>query len=129
MRDYQRTKSNPWILPRNLYRQTLFAIRDYERLKEEYEDIIQGKGIVLDGLPKGTGVGDPTGQLAIKAENLHNRISAIEAAKEVIPKEYVKGVWQSIVYDAPYPRDAGSATYSRYKSRFVYEAAKNLSFL
>lgn len=128
-RDYQRTKKNPWILPQNLYRQTLYAIRDYERLKEEYEDIVQGRGIIIDGQPKGTEIGDPTGETAAKLDNLYDRIKAIEAAKETIPKEYIKGVWQSIVYAAPYPHDASRNTYGKYRSKLVYEAAKRLNFL
>lgn len=128
-RDYQRSKNNPWILPYNLYRQTLYAIRDYERLKEEYEDMLTGSAINIDGQPKGTKIGDPTIILAIKAENIHNRIRAIEKAKETIPKEYVKGVWQNIVYDAPFPDDADRTTYGRYKSKFVYEAARQLTLI
>ena len=45
-------------LPRNLYRQTLFAIRDYPRIKEEYEDLLQGSPADMDGQPKGNNVGD-----------------------------------------------------------------------
>jgi hypothetical protein len=129
MRDYQRMKNNKWILPTNLYRQTLYAIRDYERLKEEYEYMIQGRAVELDGLPHGSRVGDPTAETAIKIEKIHSRIKAIEAAKKIIPEEYIKGVWQNILYDAPFPHDAGRATYSRYKSRFVYEAAKQLTLI
>ncbi|MBS5334172.1 MAG: hypothetical protein KHY62_01470 [Firmicutes bacterium] len=128
-RDYQRSKNNPWILPYNLYRQTLYAIRDYERLKEEYEDMLTGSAINIDGQPKGTKIGDPTGTTAARLEKYHDRLKAIEAAKEEIPKEYIKGVWQNIVYGAPFPHDADRTTYGRYKSKFVYEAARQLSFV
>lgn len=128
-RDYQRTKSNPWYLPTNLYRQTLYAIRDYERLKEEYEYMLTGSNVIMDGQPKGTNVGDPTGELAAKIENIHDRIKAVEEAKKEIPKEYMKGVWQNILYAAPYPHDAARNTYGRYKSKFVYEVARRLTFL
>ena len=70
-RDYQRTKRNPWILPHNLYRQTLYAIRDYNRIKEEYEYLIMGHPAEMDGQPKGTKTGDPTAAIAAKAERLH----------------------------------------------------------
>ena len=129
MRDYQRIKNNKWILPTNLYRQTLYAIRDYDRLKEECEYMIQGRAIELDGLPHGSQIGDPTGETAAKIEKLHDRIKAIEAAKKAIPEEYIKGVWQNILYDTPFPNDAGRATYSRYKSHFVFEVAKQLTLI
>lgn len=128
-RDYQRTKRNPWILPHNLYRQTLYAIRDYNRIKEEYEYLIMGQPAEMDGQPKGTQTSDPTAATAAKAERLHNQLRAIDDAKKVIPEEFIKGVWDNIVYDSPYPLDAGRATYSRYKSRFIYEVAKNRTFL
>ena len=128
-RDYQRTKRNPWILPHNLYRQTLYAIRDYNRIKEEYEYLIMGQPAEMDGQPKGTQTGDPTAAVAAKAERLHNQLRAIDDAKNVIPKEYLKGVWDNIVYGTAYPTDADRTTYWRHKSHFVYEVAKNRTFL
>lgn len=129
MRDYQRIKNNKWILPTNLYRQTLYAIRDYDRLKEEYEYIIQGRAIELDGLPRGSQVVDPTAETAIKIEKINDRIKAIEAAKKAIPEEYIKGVWQNILYDAPFPLDAARSTYGLYKSKLVFETAKLLTLI
>lgn len=70
-----------------------------------------------------------TANTAIRLERIYSRIKAIEEAKKEIPEEYIKGVWQNILYAAPFPHDAGRATYSRYKSKFVYEVAKKLSFL
>lgn len=128
-RDYQRTRRNQWVLPHNLYRQTLYAIRDYPRLKEEYEYLLQGQSAEIDGQPKGNHIGDPTAVTAVKAEMLHNQLKAVDDAKKVIPSEYIKGVWDNIVYGTPYPSDAGRSTYSRWKSRFVYEVAKKRTFL
>ncbi len=128
-RDYQRIQGNRWVLPRNLYRQTLYAIRDYPRIKEEYEDLLQGSPADMDGQPKGNNVGDPTAVTAVKAEKLHNQIKAIDNAKKVIPPEYMQGVWNNILYSCPYPDDADRTTYWRHKSHFVYEVAKNRFFL
>ena len=47
-----------------------------------------------------------------------NRVEkAIEAAKEEIPKEYIKGIWQNILYAAPFPHDASRSTYGLKKSK------------
>ena len=73
-RDYQRIQGNRWVLPRNLYRQTLFAIRDYPRIKEEYEDLLQGSPADMDGQPKGNNVGDPTAVTAVKAKSYITRL-------------------------------------------------------
>lgn len=128
-RDYQRTKRNPWILPHNLYRQTLYAIRDYNRLKEEYDYLIMGQPAEMDGQPRGTQTGDPTAAIAAKAERLHNKIKAIEDAKSVIPKEYMKGIWDNIMYGYSFPDYAHRNTYSYQKAHYVYEVARRLTLL
>ena len=38
MRNYQRTRNNPYLLPHHLYMRTLYIIRDYERLKQKAEE-------------------------------------------------------------------------------------------
>lgn len=128
-RDYQRKKRNPWILPHNLYRQTLYAIRDYNRIKEEYEYLIMGQPAEMDGQPKGNHIGDPTAAIVIKAERLRNRIKAIEDAREVVPVDYIKGVWDNILYGKPFPEYAHRNTYGYHKAHFVYEVAKNLTLI
>ena len=128
-RDYQRIQGNRWVLPRNLYRQTLYAIRDYPRIKDEYEAMLHGSPADLDGQPKGNLPGDPTAVTAVKAELLHNQIKAVDDAKKVVPPEYMQGIWKNILYGCPYPDDADRTTYWRHKSHFVYEVAKNRFFL
>ena len=125
MRDYQKKKNNPWRLPKYLYKQTLNLIRDYHRLKEEYEDALhsspQDSSSGRSSMP-----GDPTGAKVIKLEKLHERIQAIEKAKREIPEVYMQGVWNSIVHGAAYPEDADRTTYWRYKAKFVYQVAENM---
>ena len=128
-RDYQRTRRNQWVLPHNLYRQTLYAIRDYPRIKEEYEDLLQGSPADMDGQPKGNNDGDPTAATAVKAEKLHNRLKAIDDAKMIIPKEYQKGIWDNIVYGKPFPIYAHKNTFGYHKAHFVYEVAKKLTLI
>jgi len=36
MRNYQRTKNNPYLLPQHLYGEVKYMLKDYQRLKEEY---------------------------------------------------------------------------------------------
>ena len=125
-RDYQRTKNNKYILPRNLYRHTLYVIRDYDRIKLEYDYMLQPPAVSCDGQPKGGGRSDPTAMTAARVEKYHDIISAVDRAKQEIPKEYRKGVWQNIVHEAPFPFTAARSTYGFYKSKFVYMVAKFL---
>ena len=125
-RDYQRVKNNKYILPRNLYRHTLYVIRDYDIIKLEYDDMLQLSAVCSDGQPKGSGKSDPTALTAARIEKYHDIINAVDNAKKEIPKEYRKGVWQNIVHEAPFPLTAARSTYGLYKSKFVYMVAKHL---
>lgn len=125
MRDYQ-PKSNKYILPRNLYRQTLYQIRDYPRLKDECDAIAESITVQMDGMPRGSDVGNPTEQKALKRQKYMDIIDCIDRAKKEIPQEYMQGVWLNILYEKPYPPGGGIRTYARYKSKFVYCVAKNL---
>ena len=114
-------------LPKEVYMHTLWFIRDYPRMKEEYMDII-GKAHPMDGQPRGTGVGDPTGQMAVKAAELSDRIGAIEAALGEIPQEYRQGVFDNILYRIPYSDYASRNTWKTWRHRFVFAVAKMMNF-
>ena len=60
MRDYQRTHDNPYILPEYLYKTVKFAIKDYDRVRSEYDDILYGSSSGATGVPRSAGVGQPT---------------------------------------------------------------------
>ena len=127
-KDYQ-PKKTKYILPQGIYMSTLWIIRDYARMKESIEDEILTTP-VHDGMPRGSGISDPT---ASKAMNLSGtimgRINAIEEAKNDIPAEYMHGVWNNIQYRMPFPQDAARQTYSQYKSKYIYGVADRLGLL
>ncbi len=126
MKDYQRIKQTKYILPRATYFQALWTIRDYNRLKEECEEILHESPSPADGQPKGTGIGDPVAAKAFRREKGLEILKAIDRAKGIIPEEYISGIWKNIQYGEAMPLDASRATYGRWKSRFVFEVAKNL---
>lgn len=124
MRDYQRTKNNPYRLPHELYMRVLYLVRDYARIKAAREDILYGTP-ERSGAPI-RGHGSPTENKALQLYALGNECDAVDNAFAVIPKEYRKGVWENIVHRAPYPSDADTETYGRWRRRFLYQIAKNL---
>lgn len=128
MRDYQRQKNNKFILPRAVYHKTLWQIRDYYRLKEEAEGILHESSQSSNGMPRGTAIGDPVYSKAVRREESLRIINAIEEAKATIPKEYQKGIWDSIQYGSRYPMNADRTTYGRWKSFFVYHVAEKLGY-
>lgn len=130
MRDYQRKTGNKYILPKNLYKQTISQLRDYPRLREMADDILHESAPPSDGQPRGNVcLSDVVAEKAIKRERLMETISIIEEEKEAIEGQYRTGVWNNILYETPLPNDADRSTYGRHKSKFVYEVARRLFFL
>lgn len=58
-----------------------------------------------------------------------DKIKAVEDAQDVVPKEYMQGVWQNITIHTPFPNDAHRATYARHKSRYIHKVATLAAFL
>lgn len=127
MRDYQRKKTK-YILPKAVYNKTLWTIRDYHRVKEEVDTMITVGGGNSDG-PSSGAPGDPTYRLAVKYADYLDIVNAIDMAKDKIPKEYREGIWNNILYNVRYPRNAERATYGHIKSKFIYDVAINLHFV
>lgn len=108
---------------------TIYLIRDYDRLKADYIDMIESSPEPGDGQPRGSETSDPTFNLAVKCERILDSILAIESAFECIPKEYRKGIKDNIMYQTRYPDIAGSATWSRYKSKLINRVANNMGWI
>ena len=115
-------------LPREVYMQTVWFIRDYPRIKEEYDGLIE-KSHPMDGQPRGTDVGDPTGQTAIRCAELSDKLKAVDDALGAIPKEYRQYIFESVVYRAPYPSFAALNTWKTYRRRFIYFVAIIMEFV
>ena len=127
-KDYQ-PKKTKYILPQGIYMSTLWIIRDYYRMKESEEDAILSSP-VHDGMPRGSGIPDPTFNKVLNLSGvISGRIRAIEEVKGDIPEEYMHGVWNNIQYRMPYPMDASRQTYSQYKSKYIRGVAKRLGLL
>jgi len=124
MRDYQRQKNNPYLLPLSVYRRTLYLVRDYDRIKREIAGV-PFQTHTGDGQPRGTDTSDPTGNAALKMEKLWQDCKAIDDALFKVPQEYRRGVLNSILDNCGYPVDAGQSTYGRWKCIFLYHVAKN----
>ena len=121
MREYQTRKEK--VLPKDIYMVTLHMIRGYYRRKENLEDMIDEGPDPRQPHVKGGVPGKPTESKAMKREEERDVVAAIDKALDAIPKEYRHGVWQKVMYNAPYPDDAAPKTYSNYKAQFVIRAA------
>ena len=152
MREYQKTKNNPYLLPHCLYMRVLYIIRDYGRLKSEAQGALCGA--------EGDGTNDMSCHVdKDSASNMSCRVynrdlqvcpaylkgilckekkgacslvcageaGAIEEALGLIPEFFREPVLNNIIYGCRYPLGADERTFRRYKQRFVYYVAKCLA--
>ena len=130
MKDYQPTKNNPYVLPKSLYERVLSVIRDYDRRKEEYNDILYGGSAPYsDGVNrKSRAAQDPTADKAARREKISFELHAVDQSLRIVPREYRDGVMANIKH----PRSgytwehAHRNTYVYWKSRFIYTVAQRL---
>lgn len=122
MRHYQPKKNNPYRLPHNVYMQCLYAVRDYDRLCKEREELLYSSP-AHDGQPTAPGISDPVASIVMRREAISKQCEDVEQALIQVPEEYRRGVMNNILYQCGYPLDAGEATYKRWRCRFVYYVA------
>ena len=129
MRDYQRKKNNPYYLPKTLYRRVLAVIRDYDRQREEINDVLFGTAD-RDGIAVAGGMpGKPTENAAVRLAQYENDTEAVEQALVHIPEEYRKAVFDNIRYGERFPDTAHRSTWFRWKRKFVWCVAKKLKLV
>lgn len=126
MRDYI---PKDYKLPRAVYYQALYAVRDYDRLHAEYNDIMHASASPADGMPRGSNPGRPVEDKAIRLEHIHGKLVAIDRALDSIPPEYRRGVMDNVRYQSPYPYIACYRTWSTYRRRFLFCVAKYLRLM
>lgn len=117
---------NKYQLPHPVRMQVIWLVRDYERMKLEYDNAIWDSPGPPDGQPRGNNTGDPTEREGLKRADIGKRLEAIEQAFNTVPEEYRQGVWDNVVYGAGYPIYAHRNTYGNHKRRFLYCIAKKL---
>lgn len=124
VRDNQRKRGNKYILPKDIYHQTLWMIRGYDRMVEEAKAVLDESSATIDGQPKSTKISDSTAMKAIKREENMVKIKIIDQELSEIPEEYRNGVWNNVQDGKGFPKNADRSTYARYKSKFISEIAR-----
>lgn len=114
------------IMPREVYYQCLWMVRDIDRL-EKIADMMS----VLDKHSKEEVVfiADDTEVLVYETiiREAVRRLNCINDALETIPEEYRKGVIEIIKKVRPfYPDTAHENTWNKWKRSFIYRLARNM---
>lgn len=119
-------KTGPYTLPRSTYFRMVYLVKDYPRLCEEVDAI-------LEATPPQTETPEIQRQRNIKATETTNlRYAAVmkdirdieDALQKAVPPEAQKAILSSIINNERYPIDKDRRTYSNYKQKFIYILAK-----
>lgn len=144
-REYQLKRKNPYRIENsNTYRETLYIIMDYRNLLEQRKQILSSSPAPPDGMPRGSGVSDPTFQKAAVLSVVETKLHAIEQTIFYLKGKYADtysgeefDAYESFLdygvfcYFRSRPdRDLAPSerTWRYYRSEFVWHVAKKLNF-
>ena len=105
MREYQLRSVECYVLPRPVYYQCIWIVRDMDRMRQ----LIQNR-------PE-------------SAALCREKLAAIDAALSFIPHEYRDGIITNIVDKRAFGDGANINTWKKWKQRFIFELATNLSMI
>lgn len=107
MKNYMLRSFDSYILPREVYYQCIWLIKDMERLQDLKRDV--GRSSV--------------GIAATK------RLDAIDRALEELPDVYREPMIRNIINKEEFPETAHENTWRKWKQLFIYQLAVNLELV
>lgn len=130
-REWQQTKLTEYVMPNEVYYQSIWAVRDYERMAGRLKELSGGEDPISDKVEEPAAVysADPERE-SVRAERmiLEQRVEGIRRALMMIPREYRSYVISNIVMKNP-----GTTFPNRmwriWKQRFLYHVARNLMII
>lgn len=137
-REWQQTRLPEYVMPNAVYYQSIWAVRDLERMEQRLREIetfdkrsekARLQDMMMDpGKRYVTSVGNRVENAAMEAAILQERIDGIQRALLQIPAGYRQCVLDNIVQ-----KDSGIAYPSKlwkiWKQKFLFSVAKNLSIM
>lgn len=129
-REWQQTRMTEYVMPNAVYYQSIWAVRDLERmeqrLKELNRDTIRdGSGILME-----SEVGYKISKVenrAVEAAILSERVEGIRKALNDVPDRYRTCILDNIVYNEPVPYPG--KLWKLWKQKFLHGVAVNLSLI
>ena len=134
-REWQQTRFKKYVLPDAVYYQSLWAVRDLERMEERIKelsdtrDAMERSGSLVQEPGISYGIRrTPTENAAIERAMLEERVRGIHAAISHIPDGYRSYVLSNIIM-----KNSGKTFPNKvwriWKQRFLYDVAVNLAIL
>ena len=135
MREWQQTKFKDLVMPDAVYYQTIWAVRDLDRMESDLRNMeqdirlgnIPSTSIVSDGVNTYT-VSNPTEYMVVQKAQLEKRVEAIRSALETVPPAYRQFILDNIVKQKAY-KCFPNKLWRVWKQRFLFNVAKNLELM
>lgn len=102
-REWQQTNVKAYVLPDTVYYQTLWAVRDLERMEERIVELEEDIEVGLKGhnsfneTKVNYNYSKPTEDVAIAKASLEERTRAIKEALSIVPDIYKQYVMNSVI--------------------------------
>ncbi|MBQ1484239.1 MAG: hypothetical protein IKG59_06255 [Firmicutes bacterium] len=132
-REWQQTKMTKYLLPDAVYYQSLWAVRDLQRMELRIREMdkegtsARASSIVKDGSADYSG-DSQTERKALERAILEERVEGIKKALSSVPSCYRSFILSNIIM-----KDSGKAfpdkLWRLWKQRFLYDVAHNLSMI
>lgn len=132
-RQWQQTKYKNLVLPEAVYYQSIWAVRDLQRMEErlaeleEEEQSARGKSIVSDRCNNFV-LYRATEEAAVELAVLRDRINGIHAAIDAVPQEYRSFILSNLILGTS-GKNYPNKMWKYWKQRFLYTVAKNLTMV
>jgi len=130
-KNYQRVKDNPYVLPNNLYMRVVYIVKDYERLKDEYDVAVGYSTPAVNGMPRSQEMNRVTEGKALLIATMFDELYAITEALDVMPREFRDGVFKKLVKGDPWSITTTQTKemWQRYESIYLYGIAQKLNLI
>ena len=131
--EYQPKKMKEYVLPETVYKQAVWAAKDFSRMKKQLmemqysiENIPSAGADFLMPAVSGGRVSDVTGRKATEMVRISQRIESIEKALSAVPLKYRSGIRSYFFDGVPYGDEAHRNTWTKWQQIFIYHVAINL---
>lgn len=124
-----------WYLPRNEYRYVVAFCLTYKDLRQKLQDLNGWHSHDMDGMPRGSGTGDPTQREALERVKIQTKLDIIESCvRECAGEKLYRPMLIAVTRDdmplwrlkMDFEFEMGSRQFSNLRRKIYYKISKEL---
>ena len=132
-REWQQTRFKEFVMPDAVYYQSIWAVRDLQRMENRLHEIEHDTTRIYNGSMVSDARKDfsrirPTEKNALEKILLETRVKAIQKALNQVPEAYRTCVLNNVAFKRE-SYGYNPKLWKIWKQRFLYNVAKNLSLM